>query len=215
VHVHVHGGGWRNLTKDDESFLAAGLVPEGATLAVLNFATIPKIRLPEMIDQARRAIAWLHARAAQHGADAERIHVSGHSSGGHMAAVLLATDWPRFGLPKDVLKSGLLMSGSYDLRPVMLSARSSYVKLSDAEMLELSPILHVENIVAPVTIAFGRLETPEFRRHARSFHEALLQAGKVSTLLDCGEVNHFELLELLARPGTPLCRAALRLMGLR
>jgi arylformamidase len=214
LHVHVHGGGWRNLTKDEESFLASSLVPAGAALAVLNFATIPKVRLPDMIEQVRRAVAWLHAHARELGADPERIHVSGHSSGAHMAAVLAATDWTRFGVPKDVLKSALLMSGMYDLRPVMMSARSSYVKLSGGEIEELSPILHLDSIGPPAVIAFGALETPEFRRQARSFHKALTDAGKASRLLDCGQVNHFELLELLARPDSALCHTALELMGL-
>jgi arylformamidase len=214
LHVHVHGGGWRNLTKDEESFLAASLVPAGAALAVLNFATIPRVRLPDMIEQVRRAIGWLYAHAPVLGADPDRIHLSGHSSGAHMAAVLAATDWTELGVPGDVLKSALLMSGMYDLRPVMMSARSNYVKLSGSEVEQLSPIMRPGNVVPPVVIAFGALETPEFRRQARSFHEALIHAGKASRLLDCGHVNHFELLELLAQPDSELCRAALELMGL-
>jgi arylformamidase len=214
LHVHIHGGGWRNLSKDEESFLANALVPAGASLVVLNFATIPKVRIPEMVEQARRAIAWLYANAIRYTADPDAIHVSGHSSGGHMAAVLLATDWSRRRLPADVVKSGLVMSGSYDLRPVMLSARSSYVKLSAEEALELSPILHVDRVRAPLTVAFGALESPEYKRHAHSLAEAMKAAGKAVSLLDCGPFNHFEVLEELGRPGTPLARAALQLMEL-
>ena len=214
LHVHIHGGGWRNLGKEEESFLANALVPAGATLVVLNFATIPKVRIPEMVEQVRRAIGWLHNHASRYGADPDAIHVSGHSSGAHLAAVLLATDWTRLGLPADVVKSGLVMSGSYDLRPVMLSARSSYVKLSAQETLDLSPILHINRVQAPVIVAFGSLESPEYKRHALSFAEAMTAAGKEVSLLDCGAFNHFEVLEELGRPGTPLARVAMQLMNI-
>jgi arylformamidase len=217
VHVHVHGGGWRHLTKDQESFLAQTFVPAGASLVVLNFSTIPAVRLPDMMAQARRAIAWLHANAAQYGMDPERIHLSGHSSGAHMAGMLLATDWPAqgLGLPADVIKSGLVISGMYDMRPVMLSARSSYVKLSPEEILDLSAVLHLEHVHAPITVAYGSLETPEFQRQAQSFAAALEAAGKPVRLLFCEGINHFEILELLADAATPLARAALETMGLR
>lgn len=215
VHVHVHGGSWRHLSKDEESFLARTFVPAGACLMVLNFSTIPAVRLPDMIAQLRRAIAWVHAHAADYGADPAKIHLSGHSSGAHMAGVLLTTDWAAFGLPADVLKSGLVASGMYDMRPVMLSARSSYVKLEPAEVLDLSAILHLGRICAPVTIVYGDRETPEFQRQAQSFAAALEAAGKPVQLLRIDGVNHFEILELLGDAATPFARAALETMGLR
>jgi len=217
VHIHVHGGSWRHLSKDDESFLARTFVPAGACLMVLNFSTIPAVRLPDMIAQLRRAIAWIHANAADYGGDPARLHLSGHSSGAHMAGVLLHTDWPALGLglPADVLKSGLVVSGMYDMRPVMQSARSSYVRLSAAEVLELSAILHIERVRAPLTVVYGGLETPEFQRQAQSFAAALEAAGKPVKLLRIDGVNHFEILELLGDAATPLARAALETMGLR
>jgi arylformamidase len=215
VHVHVHGGSWRHLSKDDESFLARTFVPAGACLMVLNFSTIPAVRLPDMIAQLRRAIAWIHAHAADYGADPAQIHVSGHSSGAHLAGVLLTTDWSAHGLPADVLKSGLVASGMYDMRPVMLSARSSYVKLEPAEVLDLSAILHLDRVRAPVTIVYGDRETPEFQRQAQSFAAALEAAGKPVKLLRIEGVNHFEILELLGDAATPFARAALETMGLR
>lgn len=214
IHVHVHGGGWRNLTKDDESFLARTFVPAGALCVVLNFSLIPHVRLPEMVAQARRAIAWIHANADRFGGDAARIHVSGHSSGAHMASVLATTDWTAFGLPADVIKSALLVSGMYDLRPVMLSARSDYVKLSNDEMLELSALLHLDRLRAPLAVAFGATESPEFKRQAESFAAAVESAGKPCTLARVEGVGHFDILCQLGERGTPLARLALRLMGL-
>ena len=211
IHVHVHGGGWRSLTKDDVSFPAPAFVGAGAIYVALNFATIPAVRLPDMVAQLQRAICWLHAHAADFGGSPDRIHLSGHSSGGHLAAVLLTTDWSaRFDLPADVIKSGLLMSGIYDLEPVMLSARRDYVTISKEEEYLLSPIRHVELLHAPIIVAYGNHESPEFKRQADAFVDAACEAARAARLLNIGDLNHFEVLDAFADPATELCRAALR-----
>ncbi|MBX9846041.1 MAG: alpha/beta hydrolase [Xanthobacteraceae bacterium] len=201
IHVHIHGGGWRALTKDDVSFPAPVFTDAGATYIALNFSVIPTVRLPEMVAQAQRAICWLHSNARSFGGDPSRIHLSGHSAGAHMASVLLTTDWSaRFGLPADILKSGLLMSGSYDLEPVMLSVRSSYVKISKDELLALSAVRHVEQIRVPVTLVYGDKETPEFQRQAVYFFEVLKKASKTAEMICANGYNHFEIMDVFADP---------------
>lgn len=212
VHVHVHGGAWRMLSKDEESFLARMFIPAGVTLVVLDFDLIPRVRLPEMVEQVRRAVAWTHANIAALGGDPWRIHVSGHSSGAHLAGVLAVTDWAARGLPADLVRSYLLVSGMYDLRPVMLSSRSIYVKLSEAETLELSPILHIDRVNAPLTLAWGEGESPEFRRQPRAFAEALAAAGKPVVAEEIAGVNHFEIFSGLGEPDSALARLALARM---
>ena len=107
--------------------------------------------LRPMVDQVRRAIAWVHRNAASFGGDPDRIHLYGHSSGAHLAGVAMVTDWAgRFGLPADVIKTGLLCSGMYDLKPVRLSARSRYVRFTDEIEQEFSPQRHIELFTAPV-----------------------------------------------------------------
>ena len=186
IHVHVHGGGWRALTKNDVSFPAPLFVNAGAAYVALNFAVIPVVRLPDMVAQARRAIAWLYENGSKFGGDASRIHVSGHSAGAHMASCLFTTEWQiQFGLPADVLKSGLLMSGMYDLEPVMLSARSSYVKLSREEEWLLSALRHIDQISAPITIAIGDNESPEFKRQACTSSTSWKQLRSPSRSFGC------------------------------
>lgn len=83
-----------------------------------------------------------------------------------------------FGLPHDVLKGGLCASWLYDLYPVSLSARSNYVTFT-AEVLEtLSPVRHIDKLAAPVIIAHGTLETPEFQRQSREFAGATKSRDK-------------------------------------
>jgi arylformamidase len=210
VHVFVHGGAWQRLTKDESAFPAPAFVENGAIFVALNFACIPKVRLPEMVDQCRRAIIWIWRNAWRFGGDPDRIHLSGHSSGGHLAAVLLTTDWKAIGLDAAPLRSGLVASGMYDLGPVLLSARSSYVKLDKAEEDALSPMRHLDRVKCPIAVAFGDGETPEFKRHARDFHAALkAKVRHASMLIEGQNQNHFELALTLGKADGLLGKVAL------
>ena len=214
VHIHIHGGRWTLFTKDEESFIAPTFVSAGVACVVPDFSNIPKVRIPEMVAQVKFAIAWTYRNAASFGGDPERIHLSSHSSGSHLAGVALLTDWEKeFGLPGDVVKSALLVSGMYDMRPVMLSARSSYVKLTDEEVLALSAILQPERAHTPLTLVYGEKETPEFRRQPKAYAEVLAAAGKPVKVVEIPGVNHFEILRQLGEPGSEVARLALGMLA--
>src|SRR5690606_33707343 len=134
VMVFIHGGAWRSLTKEDSAAPAPTFIETGAHYVALNFATIPKVRLPDMVAQCRRALVWVRENAARLGGDPDRIYVSGHSSGGHLCGTMLTTDWTQEGAPADLLKGGLTASGTHDLEPAMLSARGAYLQLTPEEI---------------------------------------------------------------------------------
>jgi arylformamidase len=184
---------------------------------VLDFINVLEANgsLTPMADQVRRAIAWVYRNAQSFGGDPHRIYVSGHSSGAHLAGVVLVTDWPRdFNLPIDTVKGGLCCSGLFDLKPVRLSARSSYVKFTDEIEQALSSQRHLDTLHAPVIVAYGTLETPEFQRQSRDFAAAVKAAGKPVQLLVGEGYNHFEIPETLANPYGLLGRAVLAQMNL-
>ena len=143
VHIFVHGDAWKNFTKNDYSFPAESYVAAGFHTAILNFSKLPTVRLPEMVDQVRRGVAWVYKNAAQYGGDPHRLSMSAHSSGAHLTANALITDWAAFGCPPDIVKAAACVSGPYDLEPVMLSARSSYVELNKTEVAALSVHRHL------------------------------------------------------------------------
>ena len=153
--------------------MAEALVANGIHVVVINFSKLPNKRLPDVIMQARRAIAWVWRHAREFGGDPDRLYVCGHSSGAHMAAMVLLTEWSAFGLPQDAIKGATLISGSYDLRPILLSARGSYIKLSAAEEDDLSPIRHARRVPCPVLLPHAEHDTDEFQRHTREFAAAL------------------------------------------
>jgi len=143
------------------------------------------------------------------------VYITGHSSGAHLAGCALVTDWPKeFGLPAKILKGGLVASGMYDLKPVRLSKRSRYVKFTDEIEQALSSQRHLDKLTAPIIVAYGTQETPEFQRQNREFAAAVKAAGKPVELIVGEGFNHFELQETIGNPYGILGRAALKMMNL-
>jgi len=217
INVFVHGGAWRVGTAGAYAFPAELFVNAGAHFVVLDFASVTDLGgdLMAMADQVRRGIAWVHRNAKSFGGDPDRLFISGHSSGAHLAGVVLVTDWKKdYGLPADTVKGGLCCSGMFDMKPVRLSARSRYVKFTDEMEDAMSAQRHLDRLNAPVVLAHGTLETPEFQRQSRDFAQAVKAAGKPAQLLVAPGYNHFEILETLANPYGLLGRAALEQMKL-
>ena len=216
INVFIHGGAWRGGFARDYAFPAETFVHAGAHYLAVDFNNVIETNgdLMPMADQVRRAVAWAYKNAASFGGDANRIHLSGHSSGGHLAGVVLVTDWKALGVPDDVIKGAICCSGMYDLKAPRLSARANYVKFTDAMELALSTQRHLARINCPVILAYGTYETPEFQRQNRDFAAALKAAGKPVELLVGEGYNHFEMCETLANPYGLLGRAALAQMKL-
>jgi arylformamidase len=217
LNVFIHGGTWRNGRSIDFAYLAELFVDAGAHSIILDFSNINDVggNLMVLAQQVRCAVAWVYRNAASFGGDPNRIYVSGHSSGGHLAGCVVTTDWPgKFDLPKDLVKGALLASGMYDLRPVRLSSRSQYVMFTDEIEEALSPQRHLDRLHCPIIVAHGTLETPEFRRQACDFAAAVKALAKPATFLVGESYNHFEMLETLATPYGLLGRAVLTQMNL-
>jgi arylformamidase len=217
VFIFIHGGAWRSGHSQDFAGPAEMFLAAGAHYVVPDFALVQDVggSLMVLADQVRRAVAWVYGNIARFGGDPNRLYLGGQSSGGHLAAVALTTDWPRdFGLPADIVKGGVCISGMYDLVPVRLSARSRYVAFDDSTVAALSPIRHLDRLTAPLVVAYGTCETPEFQRQNREFAAAVEAAGKEVQLLVGEHYNHFELPETLGNPYGLLGRAALGLMRL-
>jgi arylformamidase len=216
VHVFVHGGYWRALDKADFSFVARALQPAGVLVAVINYALIPTVDMDELVRQVRASVAWLYRHAAAFGGDAERLTVSGHSAGGHLAAMLMSTDWRRFaGLPSDVVKAGCGISGLYDLEPIRFSYLNETLGLT-GEMARRNSPVHLVPPVAPgpLLLPVGALEGDEYHRQTESLAAAWRRRGLAADVMHMGGHHHFSIITELAEPGTALSRAILRQMGL-
>jgi arylformamidase len=215
--VFIHGGAWLGGEAKNYGDSAELFVNAGANYIALDFIAVNEAGgdLRVMADQVRRGVAWAYKNAASYDGDPNRFYIGGHSSGGHLCGVTLVTDWQKdFGLPADMIKGGLCMSGMYDLKPVRLSKRSSYVKFTDEMEQAMSSQRHLDLLRAPVVVTYGTEETPEFQRQSRDFAAAVKAAGKPVELIEAAGYNHFEIAESLGHPFGPNGRAALAMMKL-
>ncbi|MBM3488357.1 MAG: alpha/beta hydrolase [Alphaproteobacteria bacterium] len=209
VLVFIHGGYWRAMDKEIHRFPALGLVPAGIACVTINYALAPSVRMDEIVREVRSALAWVWRNARMFGADPDRIHVCGHSAGGHLTAMTLATDWPGFAadLPPRLVKGGMPISGIYDLEPIRLCYLNSDVRLDQAEARRNSPMFLAPRGPSWMTAALGGLEAQEFHRQ-----QAELAAGWRSHGLDVAEItnprdHHFDIVDRLSEPDDPLTRA--------
>lgn len=215
VQIFFHGGAWKGGKKSDVSFPAEAFVARGATFIAVNYERVPKVSLDEQVRQARAAVAWAYSHAREFGGDPDRIFVSGHSSGGHVCGMVVVTDWQReFGLPADVIKGGAPISGMFELAPVKLSWRNSYVALDDAAVDRLSPIRHIPNRSIPLVVGYGTGELAEFQRQSREFAATWRAHGYPCTELALENIKHFAVNYEFNRPQGKLLGAIFAQMNL-
>ena len=212
IQVFVHGGYWHRLDKADFSFVVRGLRPAGAVTVVVNYGLIPAIDMDTLVRQCRTAVAWVHAHAAEIGGDPARIFVSGHSAGGHLTAMLLATDWTTLGRPADVVKGGVAISGLYDLEPIRLCYLNDVLALTPESARRNSPVTLPAPRAGALVLSVGGEEGPEYHRQTAE----LATAWRVTPgdVMDVAGHNHFSIVSELENPFSPLARAIQRQMGL-
>jgi arylformamidase len=211
VLVFIHGGYWLMLDKADFSFVANGFVPHGITTVVINYALIPSVRMDEVVRQCRQAVAWVLANAASFGGDPGKVTVTGHSAGGHLTAMVGATDWPGFTaarVQQPLLAApagGFSISGLHDLVPISRCYLQRDLQLSPDEVARNSPM----NLAPPIAGAWlalvGAKEGPEYLRQSEELARRWTGAGnsRVSAEVVPGH-DHFSIVAALDNPDDQL-----------
>ncbi|GJD59865.1 alpha/beta hydrolase [Methylobacterium dankookense] len=209
VFVWLHGGYWRALSKDDNSFVALGLVSRGISVAVVDYSLVPHVSLDEIVRQTRAAVAWLHRHGREHGLDTNRIHVGGSSAGAHLCGMLLAEGWHRpFGVPEDVVGSALLLSGIYDLEPLLLTHVNEWMKLDLHGARRNSPIAMIPpRSSADLLATVGGIESSEFKRQTEEYLAAWQARGHEGRAVAMQGYQHFDIALSLSEPDGTLAQA--------
>jgi arylformamidase len=215
VLVYIHGGYWRALDKRDQSFVAPPFVAAGAMVVVPNYALCPAVHIEHIALQLVQALAWVHRHAAEHGGDASRIVVAGHSAGGHLAAMLLACDWRAVApdLPPHLVSAALSISGMFDLEPLRHAPfLAPDLKLTAASARRLSPAA-MPAPRGPLAAFVGGDESEEFLRQNALIASAW-GPGAVPVCESVGGRHHMNVLHDLADPRSRVHRCGLQLLGL-
>jgi arylformamidase len=207
VHMFIHGGYWRMFSKRDYSLVAESAAAAGAIAVIVDYALMPSVRLATIVEQIARAKAWTVENIARFGGDPERLSVSGHSAGAHLATTLFTSD-----LAPSGLRSALLLGGIYDLQPLTESFLQAEIGLTAEEIRDFTPLTKAYDTDVEVAVLIGARETLPFHEQANSFAQLLARQGsKVSQRLMVGR-NHMDSVRDLGDPASLTGRALVDLI---
>ena len=198
--VYFHGGYWQELSKAESAFLAPAWHGAGFAHAVVGYRLAPAARLPEIVDECRAAVRWLHWRADRLGFDGGNIVAAGSSAGAYLAAACAdAAPAPLRGI--------VAVSGIYDVAPLIGTTINDALGLDDATAAAMD-LLTTARRFCPAVVAWGAIETAEFARQSRAFAARLAGDGIPCSSIEVPGRNHFDVVLELADPATPLFAAA-------
>lgn len=209
IHMFVHGGYWRSFSKDDYSFVADSVTALGAIAVIVDYSLLPGARMATLVDQVRRAARWLSGHAGEFGGDPTAISASGHSAGAHLASYLVCCGPQEPAREPSPVRSVLLVSGIYDLAPLIRSFLQPEVHLTDEEVARWSPATARPRAEADVRIVVGARETPPFLEQAQELSDRLREARSRVAHSVIPSEDHMTIVRELGRPGTP-CAALLK-----
>jgi arylformamidase len=216
VHMYIHGGYWQANDRKSSSFVARPLVAAGAHVAVIDYGLCPDVTIDEIGRQCRAALAFLYGCVKSFGGNPDRINVSGHSCGGQLVGMAMATDWSQFGadLPNDLVKGGVSVSGVFDLEPLLNTTINIKVGM-DAEIARRnSPLFMAPACDAPLALLWGGDETDAFRQQSEAMAAAWGAKGVKTVAEAISGANHFTVLTGMDDPAHPATRAILQQLGL-
>jgi arylformamidase len=199
--LFIHGGYWQALDKSFSSHLARGLLAHGVAVAMPSYDLCPQVTLSVLTGQLREAAAFLYRR---HGG---RMLATGHSAGGHLAAMLMATDWAAHGLPAGMVANALAISGLFDLPPLVGTTTNDALHLDQAEARRLSP-LFLPPPGGRIHAVVGADEGVEYIRQSSAIADAWGGSWEAMP----GH-NHFTIVDELADPDSRVVKKARMLLA--
>ena len=198
--IFIHGGYWQRGDKSIYSFVAHSFVSSGIDVALIGYQLCPGASMTNIVEKIREAIVWIWNNADDYSISKHRINVSGHSAGGHITGMVLATDWSKISndLPEDIVKTGIPISGLYQLDPIRKTTIADALELDDAESLALSPHFFEPKTDAPILVTLGGGETPEFHWQTDNFVNKWKGLKASLDYFAEPDVDHFGVVERLA-----------------
>lgn len=218
LQIYIHGGYWQELTKAESAFAASNFQQHGCYFAVLNYSLAPKANITEIVEQNRKAIAWLIENADLLGFDPSQIYLSGSSAGAHLAMLMAQTDWSNVlkseALVEPVIKGITAVSGVYDLSPIKETYINKPLALTHEQITLQSPLFHLQQCQCDVLFAIGDNETEEFKRQTFEMFEHIYLQNIETRLIEIEGKNHFDVILDLANSDSELFNKTAKLMGL-
>jgi arylformamidase len=215
--IFLHGGYWQMLDKSMFHFIANGFHSYSVTTVLLTYPLAPEVSIDQIVLSCRKAIKWLYSNISAFNGDPHQIYIVGHSAGGHLAAMLMATDWELFdpGLSANVLKGICAVSGLFNLVPIHLSYINRVLKMDMETAKSNSPVRLEPSNSCPLIVAVGEAESAEFNDQSKEFYTCWKNKGIDNQLLQMPRQNHYSIAETIVDPQSSLHQALLQLMKIK
>jgi len=188
LHVFIHGGYWQELSQKESAAMAPGIIAAGSAFATLNYTLAPHATLTEIVDEVELALLWLSTKSDELGFDRQRITLSGHSAGAHLAAMMLSRSHEL------TIERVVLISGVFDLTPIPDTSVNDVLRLGRNDVPALSPMMLQPVLKPAVDIVVAEQDTAEFRRQSRDYHHHLVDAGIPTMFREIPGLNHFDII---------------------
>ena len=211
VHVFIHGGYWQELSKRQSAFAAGNFLEHGQIFVAMDYTLAPQASLAQIMAEARTGALWVLRHISRYGGDPARIHFSGHSAGAQLVAHIVSMDWRAQGYAHCPLAGAALISGIYDLRPLVRTYINDALGLDEAQAAAASPLLHLPASACPLVFSVGEIETKAFKQQTADYQSALRASGFASTFVPMPGFNHFDVVLELANAQSALFGQIVRL----
>jgi arylformamidase len=200
--VFIHGGYWQELSAEDSLFSALGAIQAGAGFAAIDYTLAPQASLAEIVAEVKAAIGWLYENAFQLGINPNQVVIAGSSAGAHLAATVGKP--MQFNRQTYSPKLVVLVSGIYDLQPLIGTSINEALALTEASAKAVSPSLMNQMGFAKSIFCWGEIETEEFKKQSTSFASQLRSEECDCTTFEIPARNHFDVILELTDASTHL-----------
>lgn len=209
VHLFFHGGYWRAQDKANFAFVARHLAPAGVTAVIVNYELCPAADLDGVVSSALGAVEWVARHIGGFGGDATRITLSGNSAGAHLCSMALATDWAARGLPADLIKGAVMISGIFDPEPAQATTVNEQLRLSEDIVRRNDSIALPPNADCPAWLFAGGREPFFWVQQTLDYSQHLRRSGFDPEVHILPGYHHFNIMDQYLDLGTPICEALL------
>jgi len=210
--VFIHGGYWHLFDKSSFHFVAGAFADYGVTTVLLNYPLAPLASMDQIVASCRKALRWLNENLLEVNGDPTQIFLSGHSAGGHLAAMLTTIEDERNN--PACIKGVCLISGIFDLIPIQLSGINAVLQMNHSVACNNSPVKLTPTQSCPVIIAVGTAETAEFKDQSNELYHRWKNQNQYIELLEIPNLNHFTILDSLSNANSILHQTVRQLINL-
>ena len=203
---HIHGGYWQWNNKEDYLCVGEALHRMGLNTVFVEHTLAPDATMDEIVAEVRAGLSWFKLHCHEFGIENDDVVVSGHSSGGHLAAMCQG---------ESGVVGTLLISGVYDLRPITQIYVNDVVRMDEEMAKRNSPALRPKRYESFAIVAYGELELKTFREQSNDYHQDLVAEATDALLLPIGSRGHFDVLDELMNGDGVIFRALMDKLKLK